>query len=517
MDYVTVKSDILNILATNPSLTNLGRSLAVKQPDLHAWVMANPPALPDEAGFNERLFCIANDIETRPQCPFTGTVLKFINFSKGYRKINKDGKGFTPVVFGDTAVDFSVDEILYLHEDALTIIERFGKFKTGRPDLYKKIMSIPGFGDARFTERLYAVINDICERPIERFRSFPLGYTNSGYARAEIRDISQVEIAQRVGSECPRHGSKVKKFLKMNADRNAALYDLPDDRENIDFVVCPVLGIRTLNIKKKYIEGVLLMTEWDFEARFPDQQRSCSGHSARIAEGLAQEIDGVTRHAFGSQKATKIRRLVGEDGLTPNQRLGINTRRTHMENIDENGLNGYQRIASYRNETLLPCGRSVQQVALQKRYKTLVEQGWDFSGTYRRASQLSKTHLSNILDVLTLWEIQFYFDENEYLINDDGKIYFYDLVIPSLYLCIEYQSRAYHPNPEVLTESEWSVWRPVRGEAISADEKLNYDIEKAKSLFRRKGFATWFVWQDTQIDDVKMIMEYLEQNGCVKQ
>jgi hypothetical protein len=344
MDYVTVKSDILNILATNPSLTNLGRSLSAKQPDLHAWVMTNPPALPDEAGFNERLFCIANDIETRPQCPFTGTVLKFINFSKGYRKITKAAMSVSAV--GDVAEDFSAGEIFDLADNAMKIIESVSTFKASNPVLFKKVMSIPDFGDARFTERLYAVVNDICVRPDATFKSFPLGYSNSGATREDIRDASNIDLARRVGSECPRHGSKVKKFLRMNADRNAALYDLPDDRENIDFVVCPVLGIRTLNIKKLYIEGVLLMTEWEFEAHFPDQQRSCSGHSARISEGLAQEIDGVTRHATAMQNAKKVRRLVGKDGLTSNQRIGVNTRRTHMENIDENGLNGYQRIAA---------------------------------------------------------------------------------------------------------------------------------------------------------------------------
>lgn len=156
-----------------------------------------------------------------------------------------------------------------------------------------------------------------------------------------------LEHAALVGSTDKQQGKKVYNFLKRNKDRNAHLYLLPEDRVNIDFIVCPVLGTRTLNIKKMYIENVLLMTVESFKETYPDQLLSCKGLTKAIGAGL-QEIDeetGLTKHQLSALKSKETRSEVGEDGLTSYERSGIKTKETHMSRIDENGLNGYQRIA----------------------------------------------------------------------------------------------------------------------------------------------------------------------------
>jgi hypothetical protein len=68
------------------------------------------------------------------------------------------------------------------------------------------------------------------------------------------------------------------------------------------------------------------------------------------------------------QKARQTLEKVGEDGLTGDERRGRKTSSSHVDNIDENGLNGYQRIAM--------SARSKQITTLGKTHNTRINPRW---------------------------------------------------------------------------------------------------------------------------------------------
>jgi hypothetical protein len=129
--------------------------------------------------------------------------------------------------------------------------------------------------------------------------------------------------------------------------------------------------------------------------------------------------------------------------------------------------------------------------------------------TARRASKVSRKVLQPIIDhLLTIGE-KFYFDETEYGLRNVHGHFFYDLVVPRMTLCVEYQSACYHPNP-FWSQDKWNSWSNIFDASIQAIDKLEYDLNKAKHLWTDRGFRTWFVWEDTCLQDVEVIMHYLE-------
>lgn len=318
------------------------------------------------------------------------------------------------------------------------------------------------------------------------------------------------EFAALVGSNSVTQGSKVKAFIKRNRERNKALYLLPDSDEGTAFIVCPVLKVRTLNIKKKYIEGVLNMTVDAFKEKFPDAKLSCKGHASRIATGLTaiDEKTGLTKHKLSAVGAKATLSKVGKDGLTGYARKGLKTKETHEAKIDENGLNGYERLAQYRNDTLAPDGRTIQQVAREKSIENQLKKN---GGTINRsASKLSKDRMADITKWITDKGLKYYFDDKEYALWDreNKRTYLYDLVIPELKICFEYQSNAYHPSM-YLTESEWKTWMPVMGRKVSSDEKSKYDTNKARLLYNERNFLTWFIWEGQE--SIPLVLQFLEE------
>lgn len=234
------------------------------------------------------------------------------------------------------------------------------------PDIHRWVMSNPAsYRDQGFNERLYAILNGIDTPPVysdngqlRAFVNFNKGYRKDrepivvkeiiprGPTPRELEKKRLIALANLVGSNCSTHGSKVGKFINRNRRMNAYLYELPAEEEGISFITCPVLGIRTLNIKKLYVSGVLLMSMDEFKERFPNAPLTCQAHAKNIAKGVNEEIaPGVTKHAAAVVKATVTRAAIGDDGLSINAKKGIKTRNTHMQR-DENGLNGYQRIAA---------------------------------------------------------------------------------------------------------------------------------------------------------------------------
>lgn len=139
---------------------------------------------------------------------------------------------------------------------------------------------------------------------------------------------------------------KLQKFIKRNKRRNSHLY-----RDcltiNTDYVVCPVSKQRMTMIKSNYVEKILGMPFSTYMEKYPDQPLIAKNRIDNIKKGLA-EIDpdtGLTKHAAAYKKRRQTMEIPDSQGKTIYDYIGEKTRATHMSRVDENGLNGYQRIA----------------------------------------------------------------------------------------------------------------------------------------------------------------------------
>ena len=250
------------------------------------------------------------------------------------------------------------------------------------PDLHSHIMGMTGFLDhknPKFNERVWCVMNDItgpvidatgkparfdsiftgyvmCERVAENARKNAkkqqqLNHTRSQARQARDQHIEHcLTLAQRVGSdllEVGRHIDKHVRYWKTGGGKS--LYG-DDAVAGVDYVICPVTGLRKAMINAHYVGKILKLTMTAYAAIVgPDFVYVAPGHKAKIAESL-KEIDtdtGLTRHQKSQLGRTETMNVVNpETGLTPNQMIGVRTRETHMSNIDELGRNGYERIAA---------------------------------------------------------------------------------------------------------------------------------------------------------------------------
>jgi hypothetical protein len=251
-------------------------------------------------------------------------------------------------------------------------------------------------------------------------------------------------------------------------------------------------------IKNNYIISVLQMDIKDY----PITQRTCHKRNENIKNGL-KEIDintGLTKYEIGQIKSRKILSEVDNNGLRGYDYKGQKTRNTHMNRIDELGRNGYRRQADARLTTILENGLTVEQNAHRKQKETLI---LSVKKNKVGASNQSKKVLFPIIKILIENNIKYYFDKEEYGIKDliTGKFYFWDLTIPSFNIAIEYQSNAYHANPS-MSENEWNNWASIRGARRSANEVLEYDYIKARSLYTHRKILTYYIWEKTQDVDV---------------
>jgi len=290
-------------------------------------------------------------------------------------------------------------------------------------------------------------------------------------------------------------------FIKRNKKRNQHLYAL-NTIEGYDYVVCPISGERLSMIKDNYITNVLGLAVEEY----PDIQRICIKRKENIKHGL-QQVDpetGLTRYEASQIQARQILKQVDSDGLSGYKKKGQKTRATHLSRVDEFGRNGYRRQADYRLTTVLPNGLTIEQHAHIKQKEKLIANNVSGSGG---ASKLSKKILKPILEFLDDNAIHYYFDLTEYGIKDidSGNYYFYDLTIPELAMVIEYQSSAWHADPG-LSENEWRDWKPPRGKGRTAIDVLQYDYNKARSLYKNRGMITYYVWQRTQDTDIMEIL-----------
>lgn len=260
-------------------------------------------------------------------------------------------------------------------------------------------------------------------------------------------------------------------------------------------------------IKSSYIERILGISVEEYDRMYPGARRSSSSRVNKIKKSLKEidNITGLTKHGLSAKKTKEKLLMVDKNGLTGYKKKGQKTRNTHMRKIDENGLTGYQRQALYRRTTILDNGLTIEQNAHIKQIKTMLKNNKTFSG----ASIQSRQALSTIVDFLNNNKIKYYFDKNEYGIKSGSNYYFYDLTIPDFKTTIEYQSNAWHADP-TLDEDSWHKWKTFKGTIKTATEVLTYDYNKARALYKARGFVTFYVWENSVEKDIKDILCWLK-------
>lgn len=99
-----------------------------------------------------------------------------------------------------------------------------------------------------------------------------------------------------------------------------------------------------------------------------------------------------------------------------------------------------------------------------------------------------------------------YYGEKEFCKWDkeNKRVYFYDFVIPSIWLCVEYNGLKFHPKEGDVN------WIGLFS-GITYEEKLKYDKQKIKTI-EECGFTTIVIWED---DDVEMSVQKIV-NVCKK-
>ena len=368
----------------------------------------------------------------------------------------------------------------------------------------------PWLNNVKFNERVYCILNDITSQKLNAFGK-PATFKNifCGYITKEYTLNRQLKKQQRLAAQQakPKYVTPTKLELvsRRTQRRNPELY-LPTAVKDIDYVECPISGIRMHMITSKHIINNLNMTVEQFNQKFPDIVKTSQTHINAIKRGI-QTVDpttGLTKHRIGVIKAQETLNQVDENGISGQQKKGQKTRATHMSKIDEFGRTGYQKQVHGRLTTILPNGLTVEQNAHLKQKDTLIQRGKTGTGG---ASKQSKKALAPILNYLNESNIKYYFDKTEYGIKDPiTKVYyFWDLVISDYKIAIEYQSMAWHADP-TMSNDQWNTWKPPRGKLKTANEVLAYDYQKAKSLFENRKIVTFFVWEKSQTQDIENIL-----------
>ena len=299
--------------------------------------------------------------------------------------------------------------------------------------------------------------------------------------------------------------TKIQRYINDNKTRNKHLY-ADGLIEGVDYVVCPHTKARLSMIKTNYITKVLEMTVEEYDALYPNTKKIADARIKNIKEGLQvlDEETGLTKHQLGIDKANITLKQVDETGVSGYKKLGRKTKATHMAKIDEHGRNGYQKQAYERVTTLTDNGLTVEENAHIKRKETILARN---TGSTGGASMEATAALKPLLQFLDVNSIPYYYDNAEYVITDEdtGGCYYFDLTIPKFELAIEYQSSSWHANP-TWDDCKWNNWGVPMGNKRTPEEVLEYDYNKARALFKFRGYVTYYVWADSVKNDVQELL-----------
>jgi hypothetical protein len=134
-----------------------------------------------------------------------------------------------------------------------------------------------------------------------------------------------------------------------------------------------------------------------------------------------------------------------------------------------------------------------------------------------KASAESVIAFDEIIRILDQNNIAYYFGvagNKEWFIYDKllERPFFYDLVIPSLSIIMEYHGEAYHPNPR-LEKSQWSAWHSLFTNK-SADDVYHVDQYK-KKLAESAGWTVFEMYSSEVISTRRVLIEHLARLGYV--
>ena len=210
----------------------------------------------------------------------------------------------------------------------------------------------PWLNDVKFNERVYCILNDITSQKLNVFGE-PATFENifRGYITKEYTLNRQLKKQQRLAAQQakPKYvkPTKLELAARRSQRRNPELY-LPTAVKNIDYVECPISGIRMHMITSKHIINNLNMTVEQFDQQFPDIVKTSQAHVNAISQGVraVDPITGLPKCKIAQIKAQETLTQVDENGINGYQKKGQKTRATHMSKIDEFGRNGYSRLAT---------------------------------------------------------------------------------------------------------------------------------------------------------------------------
>lgn len=390
--------------------TNLGRNIQAKYPETYNWILGQTQFLANPVNYNERIYCVLNDITNLETilCPISNKPRLFEYINTGYKHFAKGVKSdeINKYTFGlQNIPPITQEDIEYLENN-------FDPTKIGITQsnygLYCKIIHSTKFlkDDATVSERVYCLLNDITIQKPYNLKNYYEGYCETNLEELE-KEYEQ--YAKMVGSGDLTHGMKVRRFISRNSRVNSHLYEYPITELNKKFIMCPVLNVRVVMLKRNYIENLLLIEYDDFINRYPTQLLESPSRLENVKKGLT-EIDpetGLTKHQLSVEKSKeRLSAVDPETGFTGYQKLGMATKQTHMANIDEYGRNGYNRIAKDAivkgNKTKIEKGiiTSTEDRDSFQRYKRIV-----IMFTERHRSEITKGFKTGLAGVENAWHI----------------------------------------------------------------------------------------------------------------
>lgn len=129
---------------------------------------------------------------------------------------------------------------------------------------------------------------------------------------------------------------------------------------------------------------------------------------------------------------------------------------------------------------------------------------------FSRISLSSLKLFDSIVSELNLNLDDVYYNKPEYFIYDDNtkRIYFYDFVIPSKKIAIEYNGIKFHPNPNASDEEKLN-WTNLFTK-MNYEDNLKFDNYK-NSLIIHKGYKLLIVWEN-DTDNLKKCINFINKN-----
>lgn len=247
--------------------------------------------------------------------------------------------------------------------------------QTANLELHSEILANTKFLDYKsnltFSERIYCYLNDITTEVLDaynnpaRFVNINLGYSlltktktdnkkpGPKRTKAEVNvstRATNLDTAKLANSTDEKLGAKLRKHIRQWPNNSGKPLYANNKVEGIDYLICPITQLRKTSIRTNYTENILGMTmEQYLDIVGEDFELICSGHKNVLSKSLKEldEETGLTKHQLSVKKAQeKLNKVDIETGKTGHNLRTAKTVQTHKDKIDENGLNGFQRIGA---------------------------------------------------------------------------------------------------------------------------------------------------------------------------